>query len=296
MKKAELIRRSIAGALYVALVLAAFYFYARFPWLLWALFLVFYFIIVRELTALMHLDKRIFYPLAHGMGLMTLAFPLSLFFRSSFFAPAIVIWAVYLVAGFGYVWLRARKDVLRYLVAFWYAYLPFFLTILPVFIVSPLYVFIVLWLYDSLAYLTGSLWGKRRLAPRISPGKTWEGLIGGTLLTMAVLAGIRYLFGGTQTYGLPWFPQVMEHWWQTRRLLTGLPVGQILLIAFWIILWGTAGDLYESYLKRRAGVKDSGNIMPGHGGLLDRLDSFMMVQIVMLLTGMVLTLINFALK
>lgn len=293
MKKAELTRRSIAGLLYVTLLLAAFYFYARFPWLLWAVFLLFYFVIVGELTALMQLDKRIFYPLAHGMGLMTLAFPLSLFFGGSYFAYGILAWAVYLLAGFVYVWLRARKQAFRYLTAFWYAYLPFLLTILPVVIVSPLYVFIVLWFYDSLAYLIGSRWGKHKLAPRISPGKTWEGLIGGTVLTLAVLLAVRYGFPAGDVYSLPLFPQVMDHWWQTRHLMTGLPAWQMFILVLWIIVWGTLGDLYESYLKRRAGVKDSGNIMPGHGGLLDRLDSFMMVQMAMLLTGIVFTLIYF---
>jgi phosphatidate cytidylyltransferase len=103
------------------------------------------------------------------------------------------------------------------------------------------------WVADSGAYAAGRLWGARRLAPRISPGKTWEGAAGG--LMAAAIAGI----GGGLFFGIPlaFFVPVC--------ILTGI---------FSII-----GDLAESLFKRRVGVKDSGTLFPGHGGVLDRFDS-----------------------
>ena len=94
--------------------------------------------------------------------------------------------------------------------------------------------------------------GKRKLYERISPGKTWEGSIGGLVLTMAS----SYLVAG-------WFPEIeFKHWF---------------VISILVVVFGTLGDLFESLLKRQAGIKDSGNIMPGHGGILDRFDSLMFV-------------------
>ena len=108
--------------------------------------------------------------------------------------------------------------------------------------------FILIWINDSGAYLIGSLIGKRKLFERVSPKKTWEGTIGG-LLSAFIAAYILSNF------------------------FTGLNLIQWLIFAVVVVVFGTYGDLVESQLKRRAGVKDSGKIMPGHGGLLDRFDS-----------------------
>jgi phosphatidate cytidylyltransferase len=107
----------------------------------------------------------------------------------------------------------------------------------------------VIWIADSAAYFTGRSMGKRKLAPAISPGKTWEGVIG-AFVAVIVYALALYV-SGLSTLALP------------------------LLIAAFIamVALGVTGDLYESWLKRSAGVKDSGSILPGHGGLLDRLDA-----------------------
>ena len=102
---------------------------------------------------------------------------------------------------------------------------------------------------DTGAYAIGRLFGKHKLAPRISPGKTWEGVIGG------LLTGVGATFGLTLVLNLP-----MDTW-------KALPLGVLLAIA------GMLGDLVESWLKRTAGAKDSGNLIPGHGGVLDRTDS-----------------------
>ena len=107
---------------------------------------------------------------------------------------------------------------------------------------------LLIWANDTGAYFVGSRLGKRKLAPDVSPNKTWEGFFGGLILSGSVALLIASIFEfDSLTWGL-----------------LGLSAG----------VFGTLGDLFESSLKRYTGVKDSGNIMPGHGGLLDRFDGF----------------------
>lgn len=119
----------------------------------------------------------------------------------------------------------------------------------------PLSVFVFLWLSDTGAYCVGSLIGRNKLFPRISPGKSWEGSIGGAVVVMCAAAGIWYL---TDSYGVNDLSLNMYEW-----MGLGLTV----------VVFGTWGDLVESLFKRTLGIKDSGNILPGHGGMLDRFDS-----------------------
>lgn len=121
----------------------------------------------------------------------------------------------------------------------------------------PLSVFIFLWTNDTGAYCSGSLFGKHKLFPRISPAKTWEGSIGGGILVIAVAVLIGYLTGKDGNVNMLTIPQ-----W----------IGLGIVVA----VFGTWGDLVESLFKRTLGVKDSGNILPGHGGMLDRFDSSLM--------------------
>ena len=109
----------------------------------------------------------------------------------------------------------------------------------------------LVWVADSGAYLAGSRWGRTKLAPRISPGKTWEGVVGG-------------LVGVGVYYGLLWWAWSPSFLADTRLLDLAIVAGMTVL--------SIEGDLFESWLKRRAGVKDSGTILPGHGGVLDRID------------------------
>lgn len=120
---------------------------------------------------------------------------------------------------------------------------------------APLSVFIFLWMNDTGAYLSGSLFGKHKLFPRISPGKSWEGSIGGGILVLIVAAVIATLTYQGDEAG------------QMRHILTWMGMGLT------VVFCGTWGDLVESLMKRTMGVKDSGNILPGHGGMLDRFDS-----------------------
>lgn len=119
----------------------------------------------------------------------------------------------------------------------------------------PLSVFVFLWINDTGAYCSGSLLGKHKLFPRISPAKSWEGSIGGAIFVMAAAAGISTWLdaNGYDTAGM--------------STLQWMGLGLV------IVIFGTWGDLVESLFKRTIGIKDSGNILPGHGGMLDRFDS-----------------------
>ena len=110
---------------------------------------------------------------------------------------------------------------------------------------------------DTAAYFIGRAWGRHHLAPNISPKKTWEGAAGG-------LAGA--LIGGVASFYLLNFPM-------------GFGMGQMLVLSVFISLIGQAGDLVESLFKRNMGAKESGNLLPGHGGLLDRIDSLIFVSV-----------------
>jgi phosphatidate cytidylyltransferase len=109
----------------------------------------------------------------------------------------------------------------------------------------------VAWIADTAAYFAGRRWGRRKLAPSISPGKTWEGAAGGLIGAAAYAMILSILFAGMQ----------------------GTRMAAFLGAAALLVAVSIVGDLFESAVKRQAGVKDSGSILPGHGGMLDRIDS-----------------------
>ena len=112
---------------------------------------------------------------------------------------------------------------------------------------------ILIWVNDIGAYMIGSQWGKRKIAPLISPGKSIEGTLGGGLAT--ILTGVI-----------------------ASRIWPDIPIYYIITLALATPVFALAGDLWESALKRDAGVKDSGTLLPGHGGILDRYDSLLFVM------------------
>ena len=122
----------------------------------------------------------------------------------------------------------------------------------------PLCVFIFLWLNDTGAYCSGTLFGKHKLVPRISPGKSWEGSIGGGILVMIVAGVIGYLTN------------------ENSAATSQLSIIGWIGLGLTVVVFGTLGDLVESLFKRTLDIKDSGNILPGHGGMLDRFDSSLM--------------------
>lgn len=121
----------------------------------------------------------------------------------------------------------------------------------------PLSIFIFLWTNDTGAYCAGSLFGKHKLFPRISPAKSWEGSIGGGILVLIVASIMYYIESQGEN-------------------LSGLNLIEWLGLGLVVVVFGTLGDLVESLLKRTLGIKDSGNMLPGHGGILDRFDSSLM--------------------
>ncbi|MEG1591235.1 phosphatidate cytidylyltransferase [Chryseobacterium sp.] len=127
--------------------------------------------------------------------------------------------------------------------------LPKYSSIENTFSLEVIFLFILIWSSDTFAYLVGKFFGKHKMAPKISPKKTWEGYIGGVVLTLV----LSYFVEQYQ-------PQLRGNW---------------MVVGFLIAAFAPLGDLVESQLKRNFGVKDSGNIIPGHGGVLDRLDSFL---------------------
>ncbi|MNT38098.1 Phosphatidate cytidylyltransferase [compost metagenome] len=111
-------------------------------------------------------------------------------------------------------------------------------------------VMVLVWAADIGAYFSGKAFGKRKLAPQVSPGKSWEGLVGGLLASLLITAGVGLYRG-----------------WIGSELLLALAGAAL------VVLVSVVGDLTESMFKRQSGIKDSSNLLPGHGGVLDRIDS-----------------------
>ena len=128
-----------------------------------------------------------------------------------------------------------------------------------------LYALLIVWITDSGAYLIGRKLGKHKLAPHVSPNKTWEGSIGGSLVSVIVV-GLYLAFSPV-------------------KFAYSLPI--MLLLTVVLSVGGQIGDLIESAFKRHYGVKDSGKILPGHGGILDRFDSLLFVLPLMHLFGLI---------
>ena len=129
--------------------------------------------------------------------------------------------------------------------------LPKFHSVENTFTLEVFFLFILIWSSDTFAYLTGRFLGKHKMSPKISPKKTWEGFAGGVILTLILSFFVE-----------KFHPDLRGNW---------------MVVGFLVSVFAPLGDLVESQLKRTFGVKDSGNIIPGHGGILDRLDSFIIV-------------------
>ena len=116
--------------------------------------------------------------------------------------------------------------------------------------------FIMIWLNDTGAFCVGSMIGKHKLFPRISPNKSWEGFFGGVVF--AIASAFVFKYG---------FPQYFDN----------ISIGGLCGLGVVVSAFATWGDLVESLIKRTLGVKDSGTLLPGHGGILDRIDSLLLV-------------------
>lgn len=166
--------------------------------------------------------------------------------QQALFVTAAVFWILIAPA---WMWRGVRPNQTTWIGAAGFAVLvPAGLAMLALGPLEVLLVLVLVWIADSAAYFVGRAWGRRKLAPTISPGKSWEGAIGGLIgaLLYAIICG--YFI-----QGIAWAPFLA-----TAALLAMVSI---------------VGDLFESAAKRQAGVKDSGTLLPGHGGILDRIDS-----------------------
>ena len=130
-----------------------------------------------------------------------------------------------------------------------------------------LFLLLIIWTADTAAYFVGRQWGRRKLAAKVSPGKTVEGLVG-ALVATSLMALLAFHYSGVP----------VQRW------------GFGIILVIFTVFFSVVGDLFESALKRVAGVKDSGNVLPGHGGLLDRIDSLTAAAPVYLYGALMLSL------
>lgn len=256
----ETLVRTLSGVLYISIIIIAM-FTSR-EWFM-GLFFVLAVITLSEYLKLVHLTSYLAYFLLAA----------SFYFLSYNVFDDNAIYLLLILSGF--VNLFLLKDVLwtskipmfekkKYITVVFYIISGFvFLTLIPVMNIDGRFkpelivaVFILVWSNDTFAYLIGKNFGKHKLLERISPKKTIEGFIGGML--GALLAGYIIF-------------KVLEHYSQLDAL--EYPLWIWIVMALIVAIFGTIGDLIQSKFKRQAGVKDSGIIMPGHGGLYDRLDS-----------------------
>lgn len=248
--------RAISGVVYAAVIIAALVYGSWATWLLAASFAV---------IGIIELDR-----MQIGISDRTLPiFLLDIFGVLSLLAIAVIPYDIILWTGLLVVrFIIARRieknaDIQIRIQSFGQIYLgiPFAFLICNSMVediprMLPLLIFVMLWLNDSGAYIVGSLIGKHKMSPKISPKKSWEGFFGGVVITI-LGSWLLFRFCGEfftmQSYG----------------------VGVWMILAVSTCVFGTIGDLIESKIKRKYGFKDSGNWIPGHGGLLDRIDSFL---------------------
>jgi phosphatidate cytidylyltransferase len=250
-----LVTRALSGALFVAIVVSSF---IGGPWLVAALFGVFTFLGTLELFKLSKSGEYKLVGLLFSVGFYA-SMVVNAINGTELFWPIYVLGAllIFVIAVFS-----GRPEpvasVAGTLLPTLYLSLPFasVLFVATMFgtydYLFPLLIITLIWINDTGAYLCGTTFGKHKMVPKISPGKTWEGTVGGLLLT--VIAAFIYS---------RYFDQVSPTQW--------LAMGAIASV------FATLGDLFESRMKRAAGVKDSGKLMPGHGGVLDRFDAMLFV-------------------
>lgn len=164
------------------------------------------------------------------------------------------------------LWMRHKRNVLTFRGLAWFILWAAWMALIEArqqgisFMLS---IMLLVWLADIGAYFSGKAFGRHKLAPAISPGKTWEGVVGGLAASILVALWLAHSAWAADTY--------FAGWLRTHGLF---PLLGVLVL---LIVMSIEGDLFESFLKRQAGVKDSSNLLPGHGGVLDRIDALLPV-------------------
>jgi phosphatidate cytidylyltransferase len=274
-----LLTRTISGAVFVALVVGSFFLPVYVQFILFTLFAV---LAVYEYVTIVETAGV----KAHKLSSVLITVLLVL---GAYFVESLEIsWlAAYICMNLVMVMELFRKEgqpfnniVHTLMPVFWIA-IPFALAgVTNVYLESKesvLALFILIWCSDTFAYCGGSLFGKHKMFERISPKKTWEGFAIGGLFTCGAAAGLSFV---------PYFSDALLYGASTStNVLAWVVFGLI------VFVMGTLGDLIESMFKRAYGVKDSGNIMPGHGGMLDRFDSFLFAMPFCMIYWVLLTFI-----
>lgn len=254
----NLITRAITGAVYVLAAMGCTL-YGEVPLAIFSAVIAVF--CLREFYPLCGLNHKgnIFFMII-GVLLMASFFGISILLEES--NPAYETGFLIAALGIGWVYYVLQKSmqiqhVAIYIIGWFYILLPMFLFYKTSTLTGEyngtdmLMVFVLLWSTDTFAFLVGRKLGKHKLAPGISPGKSIEGLVGGLVGSLMVAAVFFY---AQDEQGLTFY------------------LGAALVIC----VFGVLGDLMESKIKRQAGVKDSGNLLPGHGGFLDRFDSMLL--------------------
>ncbi|MFH6996180.1 phosphatidate cytidylyltransferase [Flavobacterium sp. FlaQc-48] len=279
----ETLKRTISGAVYIALLLTSILFSTESFIILFGIFLI---ITIYEFSNLVNLNKIfsiLFGTLLYSVTILVSHYNkqttsyLNNLFQSNFDFEIniqqldLVLLAVTIVVSIKCILFLFYDSVQKISISSKYLYLLGYITLPFIFIVKISFgtnnynpkiilgLFILIWTNDTFAYLVGKSIGKHKLFERVSPKKTIEGFLGGAVF--AAFAGFL----------------ISKLYIQPNPAFSGKSILIWTIIALIVSVFGTIGDLIESKFKRIAGVKDSGSIMPGHGGILDRLDSVIFV-------------------
>lgn len=273
----ESIVRALSGIVYIVLLIGATLFH---PFSYIALFGIFMLIAIVEFCRLAHLSQTT--PIILGIsGLILFSpfIPADIYTNILLDAGALIIGISLLIELFGKSHSAARERSSKLARLIGYVILPFILIIRLPFLIADVYTpfviigsFILIWANDTFAYIVGKTMGKHKLFERISPKKTIEGFLGGMIFAIAA----AYILSRFDVFITPVFNSPAT--WMGAAII--------------LVIFGTLGDLVESQLKRKAGVKDSGKIMPGHGGILDRLDSIIFAIPFLFLYYQILTYVS----
>jgi phosphatidate cytidylyltransferase len=278
----ETLKRAISGAIYVILLIAAIEFSTESFFILFGIFLIIAVVEFSNLVAINKIAPIIFaliaYLLTYKIEIATIREEMFYFLRYNQLKDQILLLVTLLISIKCIVFLFNENDIKqtiysKYIYLIGYIILPFILITKipfgikgynPKIIIS---IFILIWTNDTFAYIVGKSIGRTKLLERISPKKTIEGFAGGVIFAVITSYFISKYYIEGSTYI-----------WMIIALIVGI--------------FGTIGDLIESKFKRVAGVKDSGKIMPGHGGILDRLDSVIFVAPIIYLFYQILNYVS----
>ena len=269
----------LKNRIYTALCLAAVLFlilWSQIDWLFGLFLLVFFGAASWENARLFENKHPLVVAVVSGMAFAGSTLWLTERVYIWFALATVVIWIVFLVPSLFRELPNPKSAGARlYQSLYWFSILGSFLSVLVLYRQSAFFllsILLVVWLADIGAYFAGRAFGKRKLAPAISPGKTWEGVMGGLFAVILFAVVVVWVSPPQENIALRVFGR---YGW------AGMLCSLILLVAMSIV-----GDLLESKLKRRRGFKDSSNLLPGHGGVLDRIDSLIPVLPLAVLLGM----------